>query len=155
MSDSAITMQRFAREATAKAAPAASSPPPEAEIVEDTHVSQAYGGLWSRRDRCHTIEFRPLDAMAGADSLEYGYLSRVQWNAAAGVIILRYQPLGVSVTIQGIGLFDLKEKLRQHLVTWIQELGNDPIRMQAARQEHGAEFIWVQRIRVEDLHPDG
>ncbi|MBI3408197.1 MAG: hypothetical protein HY040_07560 [Planctomycetes bacterium] len=142
-------MQRLTRDAAAVASATASSLPDET-ASEDVHPSKAYGGLWSRRDIAHTVEFRPLEPTAVAEAMEYGYLARVQWNAAAGVITLRYQPLGVTVTIQGIGLFDLKERLRQHLVTWIQEQGGDPIQIQAGRQGLGREFIWVQRIRVEE-----
>jgi hypothetical protein len=149
MNDRAGVLQRFAREATAVTS-AAGTPLPEETAAEDIHPSKAYGGLWSRRDRAYTLEFRPQEPAAVAEAVEYGYLTRVQWNAAAGVITLRYQPLGVTVTIQGIGLFDLKEKLRQHLVTWIQEQGGDSIKMQAARAALGQEFIWVQRIRVEE-----
>lgn len=149
MNDRTSAFQRFTRDA-AQTAPTVAAPPPEAGGSEDAHPSKAYGGLWSRRDSARTLELRPLDPTAAADALEYSYLARVQWNAAAGVITLRYQPLGVCVTIQGIGLFDLKEKLRQHLVTWVQEQGGDPVRMQAARAELGREFIWVQRIRVDE-----
>lgn len=149
MNDRSSALQRFTRDAAA-VAPATASSLPDETASEDLHPSKAYGGLWSRRDIAHTVEFRPLEPTAVAESMEYGYLARVQWNAATGVITLRYQPLGVTVTIQGIGLFDLKEKLRQHLVTWIQEQGSDAIKMQAARREQGQGFIWVQRIRLEE-----
>lgn len=149
MNNHTSAFQRFARDA-AQAAPTAVALTPETASGEDEHPSKAYGGLWSRRDTARTLELRPLDPTAAAEALEYSYLARVQWNAAAGIITLRYQPLGVNVTIQGIGLFDLKEKLRQHLVTWVQEQGGDPVKMQAARSELGKGFIWVQRIHLEE-----
>ncbi len=148
MSSRASALQRLVRDGTASPVPEISLP--DETDGEDAHPSKAYGGVWSRRDVAHTLEFRPLDPAAVAEAMEYGYLARVQWNAAAGIITLRYEPLGVTVTIQGIGLFDLKERLRQHLVTWVQEQGGDPIKMQAARQALGQEFIWVQRIGVEE-----
>jgi hypothetical protein len=149
MTDRASALQRFTRDATA-AAPSAPSLLPDATASEDVHPSKAYGGLWSRRDLAHTLEFRPLDATAAAEALEYSYLARVQWDAAKGVITLHYQPLGVVVTISGLGLFDMKEKLRQHLVTWIQEQGADPIKMQGAKRAMGQDFIWVQQIRIDE-----
>jgi hypothetical protein len=149
MNDRASPLQRLMRDAPVVGpAPGASS---HGELAsDDVHPSKAYGGLWSRRDMAHTLEFRPLDPTAVAEAMEYSYLARVQWNAAAGIITLRYEPLSVTVTIQGIGLFDLKEKLRQHLVTWVQEQGGDPLKLQAARREQGQEFIWVQRIHLEE-----
>ena len=149
MNDRASALQRFMRDARDAPRPA-DARPTEETAAEDVHPSKAYGGLWSRRDIAHTLEFRPLEASAVADAVEYGYLARVQWNAKDGVITLSYQPLGVTVTIQGINLAELKEKLRQHLVTWIQEQGADPLRMQAARQALGQGFMWVQRIRLEE-----
>ena len=149
MTDRTNALQRLMRDTAAVPSPTV-TPLTEAVGSDDIHPSKAYGGLWSRRDTAHTVEFRPREPTAIAEAMEYGYLARVQWNAAAGIITLRYQPLGVTVTIQGIGLFDLKEKLRQHLVTWVQEQGDDPVKLQAARRDQGQEFIWVQRIRVEE-----
>lgn len=158
MSDKTSLLEQLKREATAASSSGAvrtgRTASPDDTANDDVHPSKAYGGMWSRRDRAHTLEFRPCDATGVAEALEYSYLARVQWNAAAGIITLHYQPLGVTVTIQGIGLFDLKEKLRQHHATWIQEQGNDPIKMQAARQTLGTTFIWVQSIRLLEDGPE-
>jgi hypothetical protein len=62
----------------------------EPEPGEVTHPSRAFGGLWSRRDRAHTVEFRLLDPNKPDESLDYNYLPRVSWHKGRGEIALLY-----------------------------------------------------------------
>jgi hypothetical protein len=126
-----------------------SSAEPEAEKEDDVDASKAYGGLWSRRDRAHTAEFRFLDTAKPDESLDYNFLSRVQWRKDAGEIVLLYEGLGVKVVIRGLNLAELKERLRQHMVTWVQEQGNDPLVVRQAKEEARAEgrgLVLVEKI---------
>jgi hypothetical protein len=136
--------------ARAEAARRQPEEPPEGE--EDTHPSQAYGGVWSRRDKVPKVEFRFLDPQRFAESLDYGWLNRVRWHQGRGLIELVYAD-GPKVTIRGINLWDLKEKLRQHLVTWVQEQGADTLLLKEeslrAREEDREPLI-VQEIRFEE-----
>jgi hypothetical protein len=121
----------------------------EAEQDEDVHPSRAYGGLWSMRDRAHTAEFRFRDPQRADESVEYSFLSRVQWCKASGEIVLLYDSLGVTVTIRGFNLWELKERLRQHLVTYVQEQGKDALAARQAKEEAraaGREFVFVEEI---------
>jgi hypothetical protein len=136
-------------------------PVPEAVVEaapgEDTHPSKAYGGLWSRRDHAHTIEFRLLDPNRSDESFDYNYLPRVSWHKGKGEIALLYDTLGVSVVIRGLNLAELKERLRQHLVTWVQEQGNDPVKIKLAQEQaraEGREFVFVQEICIEKHTPE-
>ena len=48
------------------------------------------------------------------------------------------------------------ERLRQHLVTWVQEQGDDPLAARRAAEEardEGREFVMVQEVRVVELAP--
>jgi hypothetical protein len=124
----------------------------ETEPGEDVHPSKAFGGLWSSRDRAHTVEFRFLDPNKPDESLDYNYLPRVSWHKGKGEIALLFDMLGVVVRIRGLNLLELKERLRQHLVTWVQEQGNDPVAIRLAREEakaQGREFVYVQGISIE------
>ena len=124
----------------------------EIEPGEDVHPSQAYGGLWSRRDRAHTVEFRLLDPGKPDESFDYNYLPRISWHKGEGEIALLFDTLGVTVYIRGLNLLELKERLRQHLVTWVQEQGDDPVAMKLAKEEAktaGRELVLVQEIRIE------
>lgn len=127
------------------------------EAGEDVHPSKAYGGLWSRHERAHTVEFRMLDPAKADESFDYNYLPRVSWHKGKGEIALLYDVLGVTVLIRGINLSELKERLRQHLVTWVQEQGNDPIAVKLAKEEAraaGRECVFVQEIRIEKQKPE-
>jgi hypothetical protein len=113
--------------------------------------------LWSRRDRAHTIELRFLDPQKPDESFDYNYLPRVSWHKGKGEISLLYDALGVTVVIRGLNLSGLKERLRQHLVTWVQELRNDPIAIKQAQEQaraEGIEFVFVQEIRIEKRKPE-
>ena len=89
MNDRVGALQRLVHDApTVPGAPGTVLP--EVKADEDIHPSKAYGGLWSRRDIAHMLELRPLKPTAVADAVEYSYLARVQWNAAAGFISLHY-----------------------------------------------------------------
>ena len=124
----------------------------EAEPGEDVHPSQAYGGLWSRRDRAHTVEFRLLDPEQPDESFDYNYLPRISWHKGQGEIAMLFDSLGVTVRIRGLNLLELKERLRQHLVTWVQEQGDDPVTTKLAKEEArtaGRELVLVQEIRIE------
>jgi hypothetical protein len=123
----------------------------ETEPAEDVHPSKAFGGMWSRRDRAHTVEFRFLDPGKPDESFDYNYLPRVSWHKG-GEIALLFDMLGVTVRIRGLNLLELKERLRHHLVTWVQEQGSDPVATRLAREEakaQGREFVFVQEIRIE------
>jgi hypothetical protein len=125
---------------------------PEEEAAEDVHPSRAYGGVWSRRDRAHTAEFRFCDDGRADESLDYGFLSRVQWHKDRGEIVLLYGGLGVTVVIRGLNLWDLKERLRQHLVTWVQEQNNNPMLARQLREDaqaEGRDTVLVQEIRFD------
>jgi hypothetical protein len=129
----------------------------EAEPGEDTHPSKAYGGLWSLRGRAHTVEFRLRDPHKPDESFDYNYLPRVSWHKSRGEIALLYDTLGVTVFIRGLNLAELKERLRQHLVTWVQEQGNDPVAIKQAQEEariEGRDFVFVQDIRIEKQKPE-
>ncbi|OWK45580.1 hypothetical protein [Fimbriiglobus ruber] len=124
----------------------------ETEPGEDVHPSRAYGGVWSRRDRTHTVEFRFLDPEKPDESFDYNYLPRVSWHKGKGEIALIFDTLGLTVRIRGLNLVELKERLRQHLVTWVQEQGNDPVATKLAREEArtaGQELVLVQEIGIE------
>ena len=124
----------------------------DAEPGEDTDPSRAYGGLWSRRDRAHTVEFRFLDPAQPDEALDYNYLPRISWHKGKGEITLLFDMLGVTVRIRGLNLLELKERLRQHLVTWVQEQGSDPVAIKLAKEQaraEGREFVLVQEIRIE------
>lgn len=127
------------------------------ESGEEAHPSKAYGGLWSRRDRAHTVEFRLLDPHKSDESFDYNYLPRVSWYKGRGEIALLYDTLGVTVFIRGLNLAELKERLRQHLVTWVQEQGNDTVAIKQAQEEAragGRDFVFVQEIRIEKQNPE-
>ena len=120
---------------------------------EGEHPSKAFGGLWNRTDRAHTLELRFLDSERPDETLDYNFLPRVQWRKAAGEIVLLYEALGVKVIIRGLNLWELKERIRQHRVTWVQEQGDDPLMLRRAREEakaEGREFVLVQEIRFEE-----
>jgi hypothetical protein len=144
--------------ARAEALPVADALPEAVEEIEpgeDVHPSQAFGGLWSRRDRAPTVEFRFLDPEKPDESFDYNYLPRVSWHKGKGEIALLFDTLGVTVRIRGLNLQELKERLRQHLVTWVQEQGNDPIASKVVKEQaraEGREFVLVQEIRIEP-HP--
>ena len=56
------------------------------------------------------------------------------------------------VRIRGLNLVELKERLRQHLVTWVQEQGKDPVAIKLAGEEArtaGRELVLVQEIHIE------
>lgn len=129
------------------------SPPVSDE--EDTHSSKAYAGLWSRRDRAPKVEFRRLPAQcrgedaAEGESLDYAWLARVRWFPAkpdGQRIVLPFTDLGLTITIRGKNLYDLKEKLRAHLVTWIQEQGEDALWLQSLPADQPV----VYEIRIEE-----
>jgi hypothetical protein len=123
------------------------------EQQEEDHPSRAFGGIWSRRDRAHTLEFRFLDPACPDETLDYNFLPRVQWRKAEGEIVLLYDALGVTVVIRGLNLWELKERIRQHLVTWVQEQGDDPLMVRRGREEakaDGRDFVLVQEIRWEE-----
>ncbi len=64
-----------------------------------------------------------------------------------------YDALGVTVVIRGLNLWELKERIRQHRVTWVQEQGDDPLAVRRAREQakaEGREFVLVQEIRFEE-----
>jgi hypothetical protein len=129
---------------------------PAEEIEEDVHPSKAYGGLWSRRDKAYTVEFRFLDPRRADEALDYHYLPRVQWRKSTGEIVLPCDALGLTVVIRGLNLGELKERLRQHLVTWVQEQGDDPVRVRQTQDEAraaGRELVLVQEIRFEEHGP--
>jgi hypothetical protein len=138
--------------------PPAEPPPPPArpeEGGEDTHPSKAYAGLWSRRDRAPKVEFRRLPAhcrgedAAEGESLDYAWLARVRWfpgRPDGQRIVLPFTDLGFVVTIRGRHLFDLKEKLRAHLVTWVQEQGDDPLWLKSLPED----LPVVYEIRFEE-----
>jgi hypothetical protein len=135
-----------------------SSAEPEDEAKEDVDPSRAYGGVWSRRDRAHTAEFRFCDEGRADEALDYGYLSRVQWHKDRGDIVLLYGGLGVTVVIRGLNLWDLKERLRQHLVTWVQEQGDNPMLTRQLKEEaraEGRDLVLVQEIRIEERRREG
>ena len=120
---------------------------------EDEHPSKAFGGLWNSRDRTHTLEFRFRDPARADETLDYNFLPRVQWRKADGEIVLLYDALGVTVIIRGLNLWELKERIRQHLVTWVQEQGDDPLLVRRGREEakaEGRDFVLVQEIRFEE-----
>jgi hypothetical protein len=124
----------------------------EIEPGEDVHPSLSYGGLWSRRDRAHTVEFRLLNPEQPDESFDYNYLPRISWHKGEGEITLLFDTLGVTVRIRGLNLLELKERLRQHLVTWVQEQGDDPVATRLAKEEAkiaGLELVLVQEIRIE------
>jgi hypothetical protein len=124
----------------------------EIEPGDFEHPSKAYGGLWSRRDRAHSVEFRFLDPETPDESFDYNYLPRISWHKGQGEIALFFDTLGVTVRIRGLNLLELKERLRQHLVTWVQEQGDDPVATKLAKEEArtaGRELVLVQEIRIE------
>src|SRR5262249_43824105 len=111
-------------------------------------------GLWGRSTRAHKVEFRlrPGKGKVEGEALDYAWLPRVRWVPSEGKIVLPFT-LGVTVTISGVGLFELKEKLRQHLVTWVAEQGNDPIFVEeekARAREEGRDPVIVFQIRVDE-----
>jgi hypothetical protein len=123
-------------------------------LEEDTHPSMAFGGLWGRSVRAHKVEFRlrPGKGKVEGEALDYAWLPRVQWVPSEGKIVLPFT-LGVTVTIRGINLLELKEKLRQHLVTWVAEQGDDPVFVQEERaraREEGREPVIIYQIRVDE-----
>ena len=129
----------------------------EAEPGEDTHPSKSFGGLWSRQDRAHMVEFRLLDPHQPDESFDYNYLPRVSWHKGRGEIALLYDALEVTVLIRGLNLGELKERLRQHRVSWVQEQGNDPVAIRLAQEQaraEGREFVFVQEIRIEKRTPE-
>jgi hypothetical protein len=146
--------------AVARALPAVAKAPaaePEDEAAEESDPSKAYGGVWNRRDRAHTLEFRFRDPHRPDETLDYNFLPRVQWRKAEGEIVLVYDALGVTVVICGLNLWELKERIRQHLVTWVQEQGDDEVAVQRAKEmakEEGREFVLVQEIRFDDKKAD-
>ncbi|MCI0658625.1 MAG: hypothetical protein L0170_16350 [Acidobacteria bacterium] len=133
--------------------PPARKPPEEDKPEEDTDPSKTFGGLWSRADRPHKIEFRFLDPQRDDESFDYAWLPRIKWGKGRGEIKLLFEAIGVTVTIRGVNLWDLKEKLRRHLVTWVQELGDDPVMIQEEKlraQEEGRKPIIIYEIRIEE-----
>ena len=81
----------------------------------------------------------------------------MQWRKADGEIVLHYLTLGVTVFIRGLNLWELKERIRQHLVTWVQEQGDDPLTVRRLKEEakaEGRDFVLVQQIRLEEKKPD-
>jgi hypothetical protein len=130
-----------------------------AEPHEDVHPSKAYGGLWNRRDRAHMVEFRPLDPEKPAEAFDYNHLPRVRWHKGRGEIVLLYETLGVKVVIRGLNLADLKERLEQHMVTWVQEQATDPVAVRLAQDEaraEGRDLVLVQEIGIfeQGLRPE-
>ena len=126
---------------------------PEDDGQEERDACRAYGGLLNRRDRAQTLEFRFLDAEAPDETLDYNFLARMQWRKGEGEIVLLYDGLGVKVVIRGLNLFELKERIRQHMVTWVQEQGSDELTVRRAREEakmEGRELVLVEQIRVEE-----
>ena len=62
----------------------------------------------------------------------------------------------MTVTIRGLNLSELKERLRQHLVTWVQEQGSDPIAIRRAQEQARSEqreLVFVQEIRIVQQKP--
>ena len=121
--------------------------------AEDVHPSRGYGGIWSRRDKAHTVEFRFLDQDRADETFDYSWLPRVQWRKQEGIIVLHFETLGVKVSIRGTNLWELKERIRQHLVTWVQEQGNHPLAFRHAQEEaeaEGKDFVFVEEIRLEE-----
>ncbi len=119
---------------------------------EDRHDSQAFAAARSRRDRVPMLELR-FQSNQPHEALDYSYLTRMRWNGETGTIQLLYTPLAILVIIEGMGLFDLKEKLRQHHVTWIQEQGCDERLTRAAQlaaQERNQPFVWVRKITIRE-----
>jgi hypothetical protein len=140
----------------------ASQPPaeiqPDNDQEEESHASRAYGGLRSRRDRAHTLELRFLNSQRPDETLDYNHLPRVQWRKSTGEIVLLYNALGVTVVIRGLNLWELKERIRQHLVTWVQEQGDDPLVMHRGMEEakrEGRDFVLVQEISFEEQEREG
>jgi hypothetical protein len=75
-----------------------------------------------------------------------------------GEIVLLYSALGVTVVICGLNLWELKERIRQHLITWVQEQGDDPLVMRRGLEEakaEGRDFVLVQEIRFEEQEGEG
>ncbi len=128
-----------------------------AEEQEEVHPSKAYAGLWGRKERATKVEFRllPGKGKVEGEAVDYAWLPRVQWVPSEGKIILR-STLGVTVTICGLNLWELKEKLRQSMVTWVQEQGADPIVMRQAAEEaraEGRDLVFVKEIRIDEPKP--
>lgn len=120
---------------------------------EEEEPGSAYATV-RNRDRAEMVEFRLLPARAGqhpdraeADAFDYAWLPRLQWrpgaDRAAAEIVLP-SSLGVTITIRGRNLEDLKEKLRRKMVTWVQEQGDNPLVL----AERGA-LPTVFSIRIE------
>jgi hypothetical protein len=126
------------------------------ETLEAIDASKSYGGVWNRRDRAHTLEFRFRDADRPDETLDYNFLPRVQWRKAQGEIVLLYASLGVRVVICGLNLWELKERIRQHLVSWVQEQANDEVAVSRAKEiakDEGRELVLVEEIRFEETEP--
>ncbi len=84
--------------------------------------------------------------------MEYSFRRRTIWHKAECKIELQFVD-GLKIMIEGTGLFDLKEKLRMHRVTWLQEQGADAIaRADASHtaKDQGEPFLWVERITIEE-----
>jgi hypothetical protein len=159
-----VDTRSWLQTSTRREPPVRAEPPREDPLLaqeetkaEDVHPSRAYGGIWSRRDKAHTVEFRFLNPDRADETFDYSWLPRVQWRKQEGMIVLHYEALGVKVSIRGTNLWELKERIRQHLVTWVQEQGNHPLAVrhaQEAAEEEGKDFVFVEEIRLEEADPD-
>ena len=128
---------------------------------EETHTTHAYACVRGQRERSETVEFRTLAAHTPDVSCEYSFRRRTIWHKAQGSIELIFMD-GLRVLIEGVNLFDLKEKLRTRRVTWVAEQGTDPVEMEVTKrtaQQLAEPFVWIERITLteadEMMHSHG
>lgn len=128
------------------------TPTPEPE-AEAEHPAKCFGYLRGIRERADNVEFRFLDVNRNSEALDCSWQPRVSWRKRPCAIVLCYPSLGITVTIHGINLWELKELLRRRRVTWVHEQGTDPIRLKEleilARQA-GEEPVIVTRIEFDE-----
>lgn len=129
----------------------AGAEPFAAELPEEEEGEALSGGAYAARrgmkDRAEDIEFRLLARDRPDLAAEYHLRRHTLWHKADGSIELVFVD-GLRVRIRGLHLFELKERIRLRRVTWVQEQGSDPLRMKAAQQQLGAQFVWVEKIEI-------
>ena len=144
-SDGAFTAPRAAQSGGSGGAAA------EAE-GEEPHGSRAFACLRGHKDKAENVELRLLDPALPDQSLEYSLRRRQLWEKKKGSITIEFVT-GVKAHIRGVGLADLRERLRLRRVTWVQEQGDDPVAMKEAElaaRERREPFVWVTRIEIEE-----
>jgi hypothetical protein len=134
-------------------------PLPDDGRSEDVDASRAYGGVWGRGERsAQSMEFRFLDPERADETLDYAWLPRIQWCKGQGLIVLHYEALGIKVSIRGVNLRELKERICRHLVSWVQEQGDDPLFIREVKEQpraEGREAVIIHEIRLEEIPAGG